>query len=174
MLLWMLDTPLKRLNTLKMDCKSSSFSVYKFIRMFFSNRRGLPVDAIKFHLTPKEIDNKVDVKVIARQKETIQDVIDVVGEKTKQMKKQFHDLESPEVVTIIVDFPFLTLAPTLRRLGYQTYDQRDEEGGSQFKRGQVIDTLSNYMKNKLDDAEIQKCYILTDLKSTPQVSFAFS
>ena len=137
--------------------------------LFFSENRGLQIYHVKFDLTLEEIDNKAPLKVVAR-KEKIKDVMDVLGGKIKQMKRQFHDLESSEIVTIVVDFPFLPLVPILRRLGYHTYDQRDEDGGSQFKRGQVIETLSNYMKNTLNGVEIRKCYLLTDMKSAQEVS----
>ena len=134
--------------------------------------RGLDLDSLKFLITPRDADNKASMNVIGT-KETLKQVLEAVEEKSKHMKEQFHHLESPELITIAVDFPFLSLTPILRRLGYQTYDQHDEECGEQFTREEVVQTLVKYMENKLSTAEIRHCYLLTDEKTAQQVSFDF-
>ena len=134
----------------------------------FRTARGFNADDIQFHITAKDVDVKTGIKG-SGTKETLDQILQIIEDKSRKMKEQYHHLKSPELVTIAVDFQFLTLAPTLRRLGYQTYDQRDEDRGDQFSREEVIQTLAKYLKNKQGTSEVRHYYLLTDLKSAQQV-----
>ena len=135
----------------------------------FRTARGLNADEIKFNITAKDVDGKIGIKG-SKTKETWNQILEIIEDKSRKMEEQYHHLKSPELVTIAVDVFFLSLTPTLRRLGYQIYDKRDEPGGDKFTREEAIQALAKYLKNSLSTATDRQYYLLTDVKSVQQVS----
>uniref|UniRef100_A0AC34G171 3'-5' exonuclease domain-containing protein n=1 Tax=Panagrolaimus sp. ES5 TaxID=591445 RepID=A0AC34G171_9BILA len=115
-------------------------------------------------ITPKMVDKKKS-RSKKDEKEPIDEIIQNVEIKIKEMREKLHNFEKPQNVTIVVDFAFIPIVPHLRRFGYKTFDQRDLDGGEHFSPDQRVKALSAFMKNRISDGTITHCYLLTDSHS---------